>query len=51
MEDGHILMDESGPRFRAVAHPSPRDIPAGSAMHNPYGRLRLVSMKDAAEAN
>jgi hypothetical protein len=48
--DGHVLADEDGPRFRAVATSSdPQD--AGSPMHNPFGRLKLVSMKDIAESN
>jgi hypothetical protein len=48
--DGHVIADLDGPRFRAVAQASP-DGPAGSPMHNPFGRLRLVSLRDIAEAN
>lgn len=48
--DGHLLVDENGPRFRAEAT-SDYKLAAGSPMHNPFGRLKLVSMKDIAEAN
>jgi hypothetical protein len=50
VDDGHVIADLDGPRFRAVAQASP-DGPAGSPMHNPFGRLRLVSLRDIAEAN
>lgn len=50
IDDGHVLMDASGPRFQAFAEQS-SDIPAGSPMHNPFGRLKLVSMRDIAETN
>lgn len=48
--DGHLLADEDGPRFRAVAT-SGYERAAGGPMHNPIGRLKLVSMKEIAEAN
>jgi hypothetical protein len=48
--DGHVLADEAGPRFQAVATSSDR-FDAGSPMFNPFGRLKLVSMKDIAESN
>jgi hypothetical protein len=48
--DGHILGDLDGPRFQAFAEPSPADL-ADSPMHNPFGRLKLVSIKDVAERN
>ena len=48
--DGHILADLGGPRFRAIFADSPPEF-AGSAMHNPFGRLKLVSMRDVAETN
>jgi hypothetical protein len=48
--DGHVLADLSGPRFRASAEDSPEEL-AGSPMHNPFGRLKLVSVRDIAEAN
>ena len=48
--DGHILADLNGPRFQAFAADSPPEF-AGSAMQNPFGRLKLVSMRDIAETN
>jgi len=48
--DGHILADEDGPRFQAAATDSD-EFDTDSPMHNPYGRLKLVSMKDIAENN
>jgi hypothetical protein len=50
IEDGHVLGDLDGPRFQAFTHAS-TDVPAGSPMHNPFGRLKLVSMRDIAETN
>jgi hypothetical protein len=47
---GHILADEAGPRFQAMAA-SNNDFEAGSPMYNPFGRLKLVSIKDVAESN
>jgi hypothetical protein len=48
--DGHILADLSGPRFRAEAVDGDEEL-AGSPMYNPFGRLKLVSMRDIAETN
>jgi len=48
--DGHIIADLDGPRFRTDAEEC-NDMPPGSPMHNPFGRLRLVSTKDIAESN
>src|SRR4030095_11396203 len=50
MEDGHVIADPNGPRFQAFADEG-SDVPAGSPMHNPFGRLKLVSMRDIAETN
>jgi hypothetical protein len=50
VSDGHILADETGPRFQAVATGS-NQFESGSVMYNPFGRLKLVSMKDIAESN
>ena len=50
IDDGHVLADESMPRFQAVVTSSD-EFDAGSPMHNPFGRLKLVSMKDIAESN
>jgi hypothetical protein len=48
--DGHVLADLDGPRFQAFAQDSPKAL-ARSPMHNPFGRLKLVSMRDIAETN
>ncbi len=50
MGDGHLLADEDGPRFQAVATSS-LALDVASPMHNPFGRLKLVSMRDIAESN
>jgi hypothetical protein len=50
VEDGHIIADENGPRFQARTQDSPAER-TGSPMYNPFGRLKLVSMRDIAEAN
>ncbi len=50
VEDGHLLADLDGPRFQAVAEASGEFRP-GSPMHNPFGRLKLISMRDVAERN
>jgi hypothetical protein len=47
---GHVLAGEHGPRFQVVAI-TKDDIDAPSPMHNPFGRLKIVSAKDIAEAN
>jgi len=47
---GHVLADEQGPRFQIVARETD-DIEPPSSMHNPYGRLKIVSMKDIGERN
>lgn len=49
--DGHMLIDDQGgPRFQ-VSTTSSDESTAGSPMHNPFGRLRLTSLKDIAEGN
>ena len=48
--DGHVIADLSGPRFQAHAQDSPPEM-AASPMHNPFGRLKLVSIQDIADAN
>jgi hypothetical protein len=50
VSDGHVLADLKGPRFQAFIQDSPSGR-AGSPMHNPLGRLQLVSMRDIAETN
>jgi len=50
IDDGHVLADLDGPRFQACTQPSDERL-AGTPMHNPFGRLKLVSMRDIAETN
>lgn len=50
IEDGHVLANLNGPRFRASACESDKAV-ANSPMHNPFGRLKLVSMRDVADSN
>jgi hypothetical protein len=47
---GHVLADERGPRFQVVARGSDA-FEAESPIHNPFGRLKLVSTKEIAEGN
>jgi hypothetical protein len=54
IDDGHILADLSGPRFQAfvdqgVDHDAAG--PPGSPLFNPFGRLKIVSLRDVAEQN
>ncbi|HKA06440.1 MAG TPA: hypothetical protein VKD71_04230 [Gemmataceae bacterium] len=48
--DGDVLADLNGPRFQVFTQDSAAE-PAGSPMYNPFGRLKLVSMRDIAETN
>ena len=50
IDNGHVLADLNGPRFQAFTQDSPEEL-AGSPVHNPFGRLQLVSMRDIAETN
>jgi hypothetical protein len=50
VDDGHVLADLDGPRFQAFTEASPAKLSRGP-LHNPFGRLKLVSMRDVAESN
>jgi hypothetical protein len=50
IDEGHVLADLNGPRFQAFIE-NRAEAPVGSPMHNPFGRLKLVSMRDIAETN
>ena len=50
VDDGHVIADLDGPRFQCFAEDGEARM-AGSPMYNPFGRLRLVSMRDIAESN
>jgi hypothetical protein len=47
---GHVLADLSGVRFQAFLEDGDETL-AASPMHNPFGRLRLVSIRDITETN
>jgi hypothetical protein len=48
--DGHIIADLDGPKFQAFFNEG-KELPPGSPMHNPFGCLKLVSVKDISESN
>jgi hypothetical protein len=50
IDDGHMLADLNGVRFQVRTQDSPEGM-TGSPMYNPFGRLKLVSMRDIAETN
>jgi hypothetical protein len=49
VHDRHLIVDLDGPRFLARAERS--EGPVDSPIYNPFGRLRLVSMREIAENN
>lgn len=52
IEVGHLLADDRGrPRFQVVAKEDDGEFDAESPMHNPWGRLKIVSAKEIAENN
>jgi hypothetical protein len=50
IEDGHVVADLNGPQFQAFVQASEAKR-EGDPMHNPFGRLRLVSIRDIADTN
>lgn len=50
VEDGDWVGDESAPRYQACSM-TPAVTNKESVMHNPFGKLRLVRLKDIAERN
>jgi hypothetical protein len=50
VDEGHLIGDLEGPRFRVSVQPGPPEL-AGGPMHNPFGRIKLVSMRDIAQQN
>jgi hypothetical protein len=50
IDDGHVIAGLNGPRFQVFTEESEAGM-ADSPMYNPFGCLRLVSVKDIAEAN
>jgi len=49
IDNGHVIADLGGPRFQAFTQDSAEEL--AGPMHNPFGRLKLVSIRDIAEAN
>jgi len=50
--NGHIVADERGPRFQvSTSLDKFGRMDEGTAMHNPYGHLKLSSVKNIAENN
>ena len=50
IDNHHIIADLDGPRFKVFTEESGEDV-QDSPMHNPYGRMKLVSLRDMAERN
>ena len=48
--DRDVIADLDGPRFQVFTQDSEGGL-EGSPMHNPFGRLKLVSLRDIAEMN
>jgi hypothetical protein len=48
--DGHVIADLNGPQFQCHAEEGDPKL-ARTPMHNPFGRLRLVNMRDIARDN
>jgi hypothetical protein len=48
--DGHVFADLNGPQFQAFTQDSAEEQAPGP-MHNPFGRLKLVRMRDIADNN
>ena len=48
--EGHIIADESGPRYQVQTAPADEQF-TGTPMHNPFGRLRLSSLREIGESN
>lgn len=50
IDNHHIIADLDGPRFKVFTEESVEDV-KDSPMYNPFGRMRLVSLRDMAERN
>jgi hypothetical protein len=55
IDDGHVIADLDGPRYQAFVETPDAQLKGSmrrdSPMFNPFGRLKLVSMRDIAESN
>jgi hypothetical protein len=50
VDDGHVIADLGGPRFQVVAEDA-ADGRKDSPLYNPFGRFRLLSIRDIAQSN
>jgi hypothetical protein len=50
INNGHLIADPSGPQFQAFTQDSPEG-PVDSPLQNPFGRLKLVNLREVAESN
>lgn len=50
VSDGHLMINEDGIQFQAITTESDK-FDVGSPMYNPWGRLKLTSMKEIADRN
>jgi hypothetical protein len=50
IHDKDLIIDLDGPRFQTNFRDVPEK-PFGSPMHNPFGSMRFVSIRDIAESN
>jgi hypothetical protein len=50
IDDGHVIADLNGPRFQVFTQDSAAEL-VGSPMYNPFGRFKLMSMRDIAQTN
>jgi hypothetical protein len=50
VDDGHVIADLDGPRFRVSTIADTGEFAQGP-FHNPFGRLKLISLRDIAEQN
>jgi len=50
IDHGHVVADPGGVRFQIFLEDGDERL-AGTPMHNPFGRFRLVSMREIAETN
>jgi hypothetical protein len=50
VSDGDVVVSESGQKFKAVETANER-MGKGSPMFNPFGRLKMISLKDLADLN
>lgn len=50
IDDGHLIADLDGPRFQVVFQPNDDERRPGP-MRNPFGRMKLISLRDIVDGN